>query len=117
MNYTVTNFTAIIILLGGPSEPEVKYEILLKQREVLLSWPRPFTWKNYPISGYHIKCTDKDILYVAENRTFARKTIPLPRDIPDCHTLQCNVTAFNSLAESTPSVTDIPIPLSECCVQ
>ena len=97
----------------------MRYEILLEQREVLLSWPRPFTWKNYPISGYHFKCTDKDIEFVnmAENRTFVHKTIPLPRDIPDCHTLQCNVTAFNSIAESTPSVTDIPIPLSECYVQ
>ena len=100
---------------GGPAKPEVSYEVLAEQKEIVLLWPRPFTWEEYPITEYHIMCTDTDVISInnTDNRAVIQHTVELDQDITDCHTLQCNVTACNVLDDSIPSVTDISIPLSE----
>ena len=36
----------------------MEYGVSEDQREILLSWPRPFTWRDYPITGYLIECRD-----------------------------------------------------------
>ncbi|CAI8025638.1 hypothetical protein GBAR_LOCUS14784 [Geodia barretti] len=92
---------------GGPGEPEVGYEVNRDGKEIVLSWPHPFTWEDYPITGYDIVCretesekiihdmtlNDTDIL----NEPVVNHTVDLPPCVPDCYTLQCTVTAFNSL--------------------
>ena len=109
-----------MFLSGGPAEPEVDYEVLRKQKEILLSWPRPFTWEDYGITKYHIGCMDSStkfhdtFLDNIDNRATVNHTVKLPQNTQECNTLQCNVTAFNLLNGSTPSVTDISIPLREC---
>ena len=85
-----------------------------------MSWPRPFTWRDYPITGYLIKCRDSqsELLHSHINGTeivnapVVNQTVELPQDIPDCYSFQCSVTAFNNLDESPSSITNISLPLS-----
>ena len=108
---------------GGPEEPEVGYEVDRDEKEIVLSWPHPFTWEDYPITGYDIVCretesekiihdmtlNDTDIL----NEPVVSHTVDLPPHIPDCYTLQCTVTASNALDQSNISITDIFFPKSK----
>ena len=104
------------ILLGAPAEPEVSYEVLLEQKEIHLSWPRPFTWEEYNITSYQTVCGDTEYkksykINNTENRAVINQAVKLAQNIPGCYKLQCTVTASNALDESTPDVTDISIPL------
>ena len=108
---------------GGPEEPEVGYEVDRDEKEIVLSWPHPFTWEDYPITGYDIVCretesekiihdmtlNDTDIL----NEPVVSHTVDLPPCVPDCYTLQCTVTASNALDQSNISITDIFFPKSK----
>lgn len=92
------------------------------KKEILLSWPRPFTWESYNITSYHIVCRDHK-LYVynhsidnTENKDLISATVKLDEGVPDCYKLQCNVTASNALAKSTPAVANISIPSRKFCV-
>ena len=97
---------AISCATGGPAEPEVKYEVLQDEKEILFSWPHPFTWKDYPITGYQIVCRDtvsgKIIHDITKTDTESvnRPVINETVDFPACYTLQCNVTASNALDNS-----------------
>ena len=106
---------------GGPAKPEVDYVLERDQKEILLSWPRPFSWKEYPVTGYGIECRDTESEKTIHSTTIndtetvnvVRQTVELPPDIPDCHTLQCSVTASNALDKSRPSISNISLPLRE----
>ena len=103
---------------GGPAEPEVKYEVLQNEKEILFSWPRPFTWKDYSITGYHIVCRDKhrninNTINDTEIASVVNHTVDLPPYLPDCYTLQCNVTASNALGSGQTSITNISFPISK----
>ena len=84
-----------------------------------MSWPRPFTWRDYPITGYLIECRDSqsELLHSHINGTeivnapVVNQTVELPQDIPDCYSFQCSVTASNNLDESPSSITNISFPL------
>ncbi|CAI8032620.1 hypothetical protein GBAR_LOCUS18433 [Geodia barretti] len=116
---------AYLTIQGGPGEPEVGYEVDRDEKEIVLSWPHPFTWEDYPLTGYDIVCrgtesekivhdmtlNDTDIL----NEPVVSHTVDLPPHIPDCYTLQCTVTASNALDQSNISITDIYFPKSKCC--
>ena len=96
------------------------YEVLRDEIEIVLSWPHPFTWEDYPITGYDIVCretesekiihdmtlNDTDIL----NEPVVSHTVDLPPCVPDCYTLQCTVTAFNSL-DGSPFILNFSFPL------
>ena len=103
---------------GGPAEPEVEYEVLQDEKEILISWPRPFTWKDYLITGYHIVCRDKhhninNTINDTEIASIINHTVGLPTYLPDCYTLQCNVTASNALGRGQTSITYISFPMSK----
>ena len=82
-----------------------------------MSWPRPFTWRDYPITGYLIECRDSQSELLRShingteivNAPVVNQTVELPQDIPD---FQCSVTASNNLDESPSSITNISLPLS-----
>ena len=87
-------------------------------KEVLLTWPRPFTWEEYPITGYHIVCWDTEPRYekeINDNATLMAYNVShtLDLDIPRCGQLPCNVTASNTLASSNVSTSTISIPRCE----
>ena len=96
------------------------YETVQDEKAFVLSWPHPFTWEDYPITGYDIVCreteseeiihdmtlNDTDIL----NEPVVSHTVDLPPCVPDCYTLQCTVTAFNSL-DGTPSISNFSFRL------
>ena len=102
-------FSFLKYFSGGPAEPEVKYEISQDQREILLSWSRPFTWSDYPITGYLIECRDseKTVHSSAVNDTetvsgaVVSQTVELPSHTPDCYSLNCSVAAYNDLDHSS----------------
>ena len=103
---------------GGPAEPEVEYEVLQDEKQVLFSWPHPFTWKDYPITGYHIVCREMgsgkiihDMTLTDTEGSVTNHTVTLPPDITDCHVLQCTVNATNSLGQSLPSISTISCKL------
>ena len=108
-----------VLYSGGPAEPEVEYEVSQDQREILLSWSRPFTWSDYPITGYLIECRDSEKTVhssvVNDTETVSgavvNKTVELPSHTPDCYSLNCSVTAYNDLDGSLPSNISIHIPL------
>ena len=99
------------------------YEVLRDEKEIVLSWPHPFTWEDYPITGYDIVCretesekiihdmtlNDTDIL----NEPVVNHTVDLPPCVSDCYTLQCTVTASNAIGQSNISVTNIFFPKSK----
>ena len=96
------------------------YNVLGDKEEIVFSWQRPFTWEEYPITGYEIKCRDKHPIsnYIINdtdtaNRSFVNHTVKLPDYIPDCYSLQCNVTASNDLDSSKTSTTNIYFPKSK----
>ena len=98
----------------------MEYEV--QRDQILLSWPRPFSWEEYPVTGYGIECRDTESEKTIHSTTIndtetvnvVRQTVELPPDIPDCHTLQCSVTASNALDSSEPFIIDIlSLPLSE----
>ena len=76
----------------------MEYEVE-DQREILLSWSRPFTWKDHPITGYLIVCWDSQLLLFHSvindtetvNRLVVTVTVELPPDTPDCYSPQCSV--------------------------
>ena len=85
--------------------------------DILLSWPRPFTWKEYDITHYHTVCWDANFSktfdnYInnTENRALITQTVEVAEDVPDCYQLECSVTASNELDESVPSLTTISFP-------
>ena len=105
---------------GGPAEPEVEYEVLRDEKEILFTWPHPFTWKDYPITGYHIVCREMksekiihDMTITDTEGSVVNHTVTLPPYITDCHVLQCIVNATNSLGQSPPSISNISLPRSE----
>jgi hypothetical protein len=111
---------AYLTIQGGPGEPEVGYEVDRDEKEIVLSWPHPFTWEDYPITGYDIVCSETESENIVDNVTLndtdilnepvVNHTVDLPPYIPDCYTLQCNVTASNALDQSNISITDIYFP-------
>ena len=87
------------------------------RNDILLSWPRPFTWEEYDITHYHTVCWDDNFLktfdnYInnTENRAVIIQAVEVGRDVPDCYTLKCSVTASNELDESVPSLSAISFP-------
>lgn len=94
----------------------------LEKKEIVLSWPRPFTWEDYSITSYHIVCwvnesgVHDSYINNTENRDFVTKTVKLNEIVPDCSKLQCWITASNALAEGTPAVVNISIPRRKFCV-
>ena len=107
---------------GGPAEPEVEYEVLQDEKEILFLWPHPFTWKDYPITEYHIVCRDKHRYIIntindTEIASVINHTVDLPPYLPDCYTLQCNVTASNALGSGQTSITNISFPTSKSSIE
>ena len=103
--------------------PEVGYEVDRDEKEIVLSWPHPFTWEDYPITGYDIVCRETESEKIVDDVTLSdtiilnepavSHTVDLPPHIPDCYTLQCTVTASNALDQSNVSITDIYFPKSK----
>ena len=90
---------------------------MVQQKEIVLSWPRPFSWKDYNIIEYHTVCRDdKDMKtydnYInnTENKAVIHQTVDVFHNVPDCYTVECNVTASNALDESPPCATVILFP-------
>ena len=110
---------------GGPGEPEVGYEVDQDEKEIVLSWLHPFTWVDYPITGYDIVCRETESEKIVHDMTLndtnilnepvVSHTVDLPPHIPDCYTLQCTVAASNALDQSNISITDIYFPRRKCC--
>ena len=99
----------------------MEYEVL--GDEIMFSWPHPFTWKDYPITGYQIVCREMESEKIIHDMTIndteepvVNHTVTLPPDIPDCYALQCNVTAFNFLDGSVPSISNFLFPYCKCQV-
>ena len=105
-------------LLGGPAAPEVSYEITDygDPKEIVLSWPRPFTWEDYDLTEYHIMCNDSmsSIRYdeVINDTSSLNVNTTFTVDISSCQQLQCIVTAYNELG-SNASISNISIPQCE----
>ena len=71
------------------------YEAVRDEKAFVLSWPHPFTWESYPITGFDIVCreteseeiihdvtlNDTDIL----NEPVVSHTVDLPPCVPDCY--------------------------------
>ena len=79
--------------------------------------PHPFTWKDYPITGYHIVCREResekiihDVTITDTEEPVVDHTVALPPYITDCHVVRCAVNATNSLGQSPPSISNISLP-------
>ena len=100
----------------------MKYSVLQNEcgKKILLYWPRPFTWEDYPITGYEIVCRDptsmNPVYDITRNdtETVNRYSLTEIVDYPDCYTLQCNVTAQNALDKTQ---TSFSLPLSKFAKQ
>ena len=101
---------------GAPAIPEVDYD-LLSPTELHISWSPPFTWDNYGILGYRIRCVNYTDGHVLVKETVNSTTLSydytLPEDALHCSQVSCNVTASNSLGESGGSNLTIQFPDGE----
>ena len=93
---------------------------VISQTDFSFTWSPPFTWKEYPIIGYHARCVNLTNQYktkVLFDKTLSNTTFSYSHVVPDgkaaCSKIKCSVTANNSLAESEGSKVIVEIPMGK----
>lgn len=105
-----------VLVSAPPQPPNVTLE-LTSWNTVQLSWFTPFTTEGYPIIKYIVYTTNTKTNQTSRTDTYptGERETHIILDTPsDCHTLQFEVLAENSVGKSAAGVVSGGFPIGIC---